>query len=811
MQSLWTDLRFAARELRKRPGFTLTAVLSLALGIGATSAVFSVIYAVLIDPFPYPGADRMVQLRLTNKSGSDRGSPGLSGPQADVLRQVKSIEDVTLMDWWNLTTTDGDLPEDVRANYISPNAPDHWGIPALMGRWLIPSDAPPGESPQPVVVLTYQFWQRYYLGDPRVIGRTIQLVHKPYQIVGVMPPRFRWGDVDIYVPLKVTQDPNTQYAPSLKLKPGVTRAQAAAELLPLLQEFAKQRPERFPEGFKLELPSIVDVYARPLGPTLYLLLGAVASLLLIGCANVSILLLARGTERQHELAVRAAVGAGRWRMIRQLLTESLGIATTGALLGILLAWKGLALIVANLPQYSIPAETVIKMNVPVLLFSVALAFVTAVVFGLWPALQLSRPEVARLMQSSTRRISGSARARRSHGAMVAAQVALTLLMLTAAAAAGKGFLRLVNADLGYDPHSTMSVPIPIHENTHVEWKDRAEYFEQIRARIAAMPQVVAAGISTNATPPASGWGQPMEVFGSATGEKPEVRVEFVNDGYFGVLHIPLAQGRLWDHTEIMRGAPLAVINQTMARQLWPNGDAIGHQVKMAALKDQPPYTRTATGSDGWMQIIGIVADSRNDGLRNAVKPAVYVPFTLNMWMFTQILVRTRIPPLALLHDVRAQIVQVDPEQQVMQVRDLHAWITSLGEYGQQRLVAMLFGIFSVLALALAAVGLYSVVSYGVATRTNEIGIRMALGAKAGDVLRLVFSSTATNVAGGVAAGVLLSIAFDKLATKWVTQSSRDPMLLGGVALLLVTAAALACLVPARRAASVDPMEALRCE
>ena len=811
MQSLWTDFRFAARELRKRPGFTLTAVLSLALGIGATSAVFSVIYAVLIDPFPYPGADRIVELRLVDKSGSDQHGTGLSGTQADLLRQAQSIEDLTLMDWWNLTTTDGDLPEDVKANYQSPNAPNHFGVRALMGRWLIPSDAPPGESPQPVVVLTYQFWQRYYRGDPNVIGRTIQLVHKPYQIVGVMPPRFRWADVDIYLPLKVTNDPNIQEWPSLKLRPGITKEQAAAELQPTIEQFAKEHPERYPEGFKVKIVSIVDAYARPLGPTLYLLLGAVASLLLIGCANVSILLLARGTERQHELAVRAAIGAGRWRMIRQLLTESLAIAATGAVLGVLLAWRGLALMVANLPENAIPAEAVIKMNVPVLLFSVALAFLTAVVFGLWPALQLSRPELARLIQNSTRRVSGSVRARRSHGAMVAAQVALTLLMLTAAGAAGKGFLRLVKAALGYDPQSTMSVPIPVHENTHVEWKDRAQYFEQIRARIAAMPQVVDTGISTNATPPSSGWQQPIEIFGSTTAEKPEAHLEFVDAGYFSVLHIPLEQGRLWDHAEIMRGALLAVINQTMARQLWPNGDAIGHQIKMAALKDQPPYTRTAAGSDSWMQIIGIVADSRNDGLRNAVKPAVYVPFTVNMWMFTQILVRTRIAPLALLHDVRSQIVQIDPEQQVMQVRDLNAWITRLDEYGQQRLVAMLFGIFSALALALAAVGLYSVVSYGVATRTNEFGIRMALGARASDVLRLVFSSTALNVGGGVLAGVLLSLAFNKLATKWVMESSRDPLLLGGATLLLVAAAALACFVPARRAASVDPMEALRCE
>jgi predicted permease len=807
MQSLLSDFRYAARELRKRPGFTLTAVLSLALGIGATSAVFSVIYAVLIDPFPYPGADRIVELRLVDKSGSDRHYIGFSGPQIDQLRQARSLEDITAMDWWNLTTTDGDLPEDVQSMYISPNAPSHWGIRALKGRWLIPSDAPPGETPQPVVVLTYQFWQRYFMGDPNVVGRTIQLVHKPYQIVGVMPPRFKWGAADMYLPLKVTQDANIRFATSLKLRPGVSAAQASAELLPILQEFAKQSPTQYPDDFKVKMPSIVDVYARPLGPTLYLLLGAVASLLLIGCANVSILLLARGTERQHELAVRAAIGADRLRMIRQLLTESLGIATAGTTLGVLLAWKGLALIAANLPEYSFPAESVIKMNVPVLLFSVALAFTTAIVFGLWPALQLSRPEIARLMQSSTRRVAGSVGARRSHGAMVAAQVALTLLMLTAAGAAGKGFLRLLNADLGYDPHNAMSVPIPVHENTHVAWKDRAEYFEQIRARIAAMPQVVAAGISTNATPPSNGWPQTIEIMGNT--QKPEVRVNFVSPEYFPLLRIPLAQGRIWDHAETMRGAQQAVINQTMARQYWPNGDAIGHQIKIPALKDQPPYQRAAAGSDGWFQIIGIAADVRDDGLRNPIKPQIYVPYTSQMWMFTQILVRTRIAPLSLLHDIRAQIVQIDPEQQVMRVRDLNQWITRLEEYAQQRLVATLFGIFSILALALAAVGLYSVVSYGVATRTNEFGIRMALGAKAADVLRIVFSSTAINVGSGLVAGLLLSIAFDKLATKWVMESSRDPLILAGVTLLLIVAAATACFVPARRAAATDPMQALR--
>jgi predicted lysophospholipase L1 biosynthesis ABC-type transport system permease subunit len=262
----------------------------------------------------------------------------------------------------------------------------------------------------------------------------------------------------------------------------------------------------------------------------------------------------------------------------------------------------------------------------------------------------------------------------------------------------------------------------------------------------------------------------------------------------------------------MRGATLAVINQTMARQYWPNGNALGQRLRTSGLKADPLYAPAAPGSDDWLQLIGVVTDARDDGLRNPIKPAVYVPYTLKMWMFTQVLVRTHIPPLSVLRDIRAQIVQVDPDQQVISdVRDLEGWITNLPEYGQQRLVAILFGIFSVLALVLAAVGLYSVVSYGVATRTNEFGIRMALGARSSDVFRIVFSSTAVNVGAGLVAGLLLSIAFDKLSTRWVMESSRNPWILAGVTLILIAAAALACFVPARRAASIDPMEALRYE
>ena len=807
MGPLTSDLRFFAREFRRRPYFTLTAVFSLAIGIGATSAVFSIIYAVLLNPYPYPGAGRIVELRLQDKAGNDHYVI-LSGQQLNQLRRARSIESIVGVTWWNLTTTDGDLPEDVQGVAVSTESPDHFGVPALKGRWFLPSDAPPGEDPQHLAVLSYEFWQRYFVGDPNVVGKRLQLIHESYEVIGVMPPRFKWGDGEVYLPLRVTQESALSFACSIKLRSAVTLAQADAELQPLVEQFAKESPSNYPETFRVDLRSIVELYARPLGQTLYVLLGAVGSLLLIGCANVSILLLARGSQRQHELAVRAAVGASRLRMIRQLLTESLAIASIGAAIGILFAWRGLSVITALLPRNAFPSESVIGMNAAVLGFSIGLAFIATIVFGLWPAVQLSRPEIARIMQTGARRVAGSVNARRTHGLMVGAQVAVTIVLLTAASAAGKGFLRLMNTELGYDPRNAISLPIPVHQNSHVSWQDRSQYFEQLRAKIAGMPEVVAAGLSTNATPPLPIGSMRIEISGRQEAEKPDVRVNLISSEYFSVLKIPLLQGRVWDQSETMRGAKLAIINQTMARRYWPDGNALGRQVRIPALKDEPPYSPAASGSTGWLEIVGIVGDARNNGLRNAIKPAVFVPYTLRMPMYTQIIVRTRVPPLSILREMRRQIVEIDPEQQTTQVRDLQTWITGQEEYAQQRLVASLFGVFSIFALLLAAVGLYSVVTYGVATRTNEFGIRMALGAKSGDLFLMVLASAAINVGAGVAAGLVVSFAFDKLASRWVNEGSRDPIILSGVTFILISAGVLASVIPARRASAVDPMVAL---
>jgi putative ABC transport system permease protein len=356
------------------------------------------------------------------------------------------------------------------------------------------------------------------------------------------------------------------------------------------------------------------------------------------------------------------------------------------------------------------------------------------------------------------------------------------------------------------------VGIPVHQNTHVSWEDRSAYFYQLRERIASVPGVLEAGISGNATPPYNGSDSTFEIFGRSSRQKEQARINLISPEYFSVLRIPLLAGRLWDQPEIVRAARLALINQTMAKQYWPNGDAIGKQVRVPEMKAEPPFEVAAKDSDSWLQIIGIVADARDDGLRNPVKPAIFVPYSMQMWMFTQVLVRTRTAPLANLNRIRAAVKSVDPEQQVFgQSRDLEQWIQGTDEYSFGRLVAALFTGFAVLALALAAIGLFSVVSYGVAQRTNEFGIRMALGSTPGGVVRLVFASTAWELAGGIVCGALLSLLLSSALKKWAEGSSQNPLLFAAAILLLAGTSLLASFIPARRASVVDPMMALRYE
>jgi putative ABC transport system permease protein len=806
------DLRFAVRQLRKSPGFTATAILSLALGIGATTAVFSVVYAILLDPYPYANPDRMVHLRILRPAGGNNGF-GTTPAQWLELRKSPVVEDAFLTGGWSLTVTGKDLPEDVQASYMTSNAFNFLGVPPILGRGLMPSDAVNGQDPQPVTVLSYKFWQRHYNSDPSVIGQTLQMVHKNYTIVGIAAPRFTWDDADVYVPLKITQDPILGYYCGVRLKPGVSHEAADAALQPLIEQFAKQTPHHFPEGkLRVHVVGLNEDFIQQLGGTLALLFTAVALLLAIGCGNVSILLLARGTARQQEFAVRSAIGATRRRMVTQLLVEALLLSLTGAALGVGLAYASLAKIVDSLPQYSFPHEAAIRINLPVLIFCVAVALLTGVLFGLWPALQLSRPEVSQMMQGSSRKVAGSVQGRRTLSSLIAVQIALTLLMLAGAGAALEGFLKLMNTNLGYDPHNIMSVGIPVHDGTYKTWAARANFFEALRSRVATVPGVTIAAISSNATPPSNGQDSSFEVLGQPSTTQQPVRLNLVSPGYFPALRIPLTEGSVWSETETRNAAPVGVINQTLAHQYFPKGDAIGHSFKLSSLKDEPPYRLMAPGADGWLRIVGIIADKRDDGLSKPILPEVFVPYTLGMGMYTQILVRSEVPPLTLLHSVRQQVNAVDRDQQTNgTVQNLEQWVTSQQEYAQGQFISWLFGGFAVLALALAAVGLYSVVSYSVAQRTNEFGIRMALGAQRNHVLRIVFISTIFSVVGGVAAGIVLSVALNKVLAQWAEGSSRDPLMLVGATLLLAFVAAIACAIPARRASRVDPMTALRYE
>jgi len=401
------------------------------------------------------------------------------------LRQMPVVEDAVLTDFKNLTITGQDLPENVQANYFSSNGFQFFGVPTLLGRGLMPSDAVGGSDPQPVVVLGYKFWQRRFQGDAAVVGKTIQLARKPYTIVGVAARRFTWGDADVYLPMKLTAGTARAGQAELRLKPGVTHAMAEQQLQPLVTQFAKEIPRHFPPKMgPLHLIGLNEQFVKALGPTLAMLFGAVALLLAIGCGNVSILLLARGTARGHEFALRAAVGASRWRIVQQLLTESLLLSITGTVLGVLLAYKLVKVIVGLLPENAFPHEAAIGINLPVLLFCVAVAMVTGVLFGLAPALRLSRSDAREAMGSGSRRVAGSKAGRATHHALIAGQIALTLLLLSTATAAIQAFLRLAHKPLGYDPHHVMAVGLPLRDSPYGSIEARAVFVEQLLAKVA---------------------------------------------------------------------------------------------------------------------------------------------------------------------------------------------------------------------------------------------------------------------------------------------------------------------------------------
>lgn len=810
MGNLVQDLRYALRQFRRSPGFFATAILSLSLGIAATVAVFSVVYGVLLHPFPYKDVDRLYNVSVRDTRGEVRDEY-FRGRELMQVSKLPAFESIATWRNENLSVTGGDVPEAVNAYYGIGQTFPSLGVAPLLGRNLGPADAPDGQEPQPVVELHYRFWRRHFNGDRNVIGKTLELDHKAYTIIGVTRPNFTWDwGADLYLPQAIN-DPRGGGVVA-KLRRGVSPQVANAQLQPLLQQFAKELPREYSPNYTADLHPLAWEVSHNIGGTIWLLFAGVGLLLAIGCSNVSILLLARNAARQQEFAVRSAIGAGSARIACQLMTESLLLAIVGTALGTGLAYRLLTLIVAWLPQHLFPPDVSIRINLPVLLFSVALALVTTLLFGLLPALQMMKPEIAAAMQSGPRTMTGTVRSRRLHGALVAGQIALTLLLLSTAGATMEGFIRLLRVPLGYDPHNVVSVGIPLHENTYTTWQARTNYFEQLRASVASLPGVQTASIAGNAIPPNSGWELPFDLRGlpALSPDAQMARLNLVDSNYFNTLRTPLIAGRIWTPAEIAHAAGLVLVNESFIRRYDPGQNPVGHLLRIPRLQNPPLNAVMAPSANGWLQIIGVVGDAVNGGIDQPVKPAIFAPYSLETLGGTQILVRTRGAPAGLLDSLRKQVAAVNPEQQTYgAIADLEKWITDEPIWGRARLISALFAGFSILALALSAVGLYSVASYSVAQRTSEFGIRIALGATPSHVIRLVVASTGSGVCLGIAAGLFLSVSLERILAAWAGLTGSPVLLITGATLLLLIISAIASLVPARRALSVNPMTALR--
>ena len=809
-QVLFQDLAFGIRQLRKSPAFAAVVIGSLALGIGASVTVFSVVRAVLLDPYPYKDADRMVHVELTEKDSADTRLLGVTAPEYRELLKLKSIDDVFLTDNKLQALTGDALPVSVQSGYYTPNLFTYMGVPPIVGRQFTTADAPGGNA-SPVAVLSYLFWKKQYGARADILGKTIELDHQPYTVIGVASPRFTWNDSDVYLPATLDADPHHYYGAFVKLKPGVSRAVAASELQPLVDSFAQRDPKNFPQHAKVAVRTLNEEVLHGFQTPLLMLFAAVLLLLLIGGANVSILMLARGTARQHEFAVRASIGASRRRIIRQLLTESVLLSFFGAGLGVVMAYKGVSLLAAHLPQNSFPNEAVIQVNVAVLLFAVVVALITGIVFGGSPAWQLSRPDVGALMQSSSGKLAGSVRGRKTHRILIAGQVALTMLLLAGAGAAFRAFLTLYRAPLGCDPDGLFYMNTQLPKEPMLNYQFLAARQESFRQAAAAAPGVASASISTTGwTPPFASFRQKIELSSNPNLTDAQADLTLVSYNMFTTLRTPLLQGRFMTPAEDANGAHVVLVNRAFVKRYFPNGDVVGKSVRSAVLKFENPNLITTSNPDGWVEIIGVVDDVRNDGLDRPVQPAVYFPPSYVVARNTFLIMRANGDVAAAMKAVAANLHRVNGSAYIGDQHEL-SWLLETQGWGREKFLASLFGLFAILALALSAAGIYSVVSYTVSQRTREFGVRMALGARRGNVIRLVLQSSLFTVACGAAAGIVLSLSLGKLMDAATRSTVRDPEMLLAVSFLLFAVTALACLFPAWRAASINPIQAIRTE
>jgi putative ABC transport system permease protein len=804
VETLWQDLRYGARMFLKQPGFTLIAVLTLALGIGANTAIFSVVNAVLLRPLPYAEPERLVWVWDTQPH-----LPTAPTSLPDFLAwkdQNHSFEHLAAFQNGSMFLDTGDGARDTPVGLVTPEMFALFRVSPILGRTFTDEETLPGRFR--VAVLGHAMWQSRFGSDPNVLGRTIDLNGAPYTIIGVMPEGFSFPDrAELWRPLPI--DPNNlDWGPHYlsvvgRLKPGVTLAQAQAEMSVLAARLSAQHAEKNAgHGAKLEL--LRDVVVGDIGPALFILLGAVGFVLLIACANVANLMLARVGARQKEMAVRTALGASRLRIVRQLFTESIMLSVGGGAAGLLIAGWGVKWLVSLGPN-TIPRVHEIAVDPRVVSFTLLISVATSLLFGLAPALQASKPDLTDALKEGGRSSAGLSR-NRLRSVLVISEVALSLVLLIGAGLMIRSFAKLNQVDPGFNPARVFTMGVALLRNKYPEEEHVAAFYSQLLERAAATPGVESVGAISDLPLLGSNTSDSFTIEGRpplAKQEEPSTEYHVVTPRYFESMGIPLLAGRDFAETDTKQAPNVVVINESFARRHFAGENPLGHRIRLQGQERDP------------LLIVGVVGDVRQLGIDKQPVPEAFVPFLQDPLSKTYqramtIVARTKSDPSAVAGSLRAALTSLDKSLPVYDLKPMTEYLRD--SLARRRFNLILLTAFGGVALVLAAIGIYGVISYGVTQRTHEIGIRMALGAEKADVLRLVVRQGMMMALGGVATGLLASLALTRLMESLLFGVSvTDPLTFTVIAMLLTSVALLACFVPARRATKVDPLVALRYE
>lgn len=798
------DVRFALTYLRRNPGFAALAVGSLALGMMATTAIYSVVHAVVLDPFPYKDIDRLTSVRVW-----DPNQPGgrlyYSTDQfLEIAERSTIFEGVIASTISDVLWTNGPEPQRLRGNYATPRTFEVMGVPALHGRVFTPADVV--ADAEPVVVLGYRFWQRQFGGDPQVVGTLLRLNDRMRRVVGIMPKRFMWRGADVYVPIVLRRGEVVEGVRSVHLlgrvKPNVTDAQAAADLGPIIEELKRREPTQFPDRWRVGLLSFKETFPSSIRENLWILFGAVGLLLLIACANVSNLLLSKATDRQREMTVRAALGAGRAGIVRQLLVESLLIASAAGVLGVLLAAAGLQAILALVPPDTIPDESEIALNLPVLLFTFVVSAVTSVVFGLAPALHATSGDLVSSLREASRSVSGGRRQAFLRKALVVVEVALSLMLLAGAGLLIRTAFAVERVDVGFRTDRVLTMRVPLPERRYPDRERRVRFFQDLLARVSAVPGVEGVGLNSGMHPFGS-LSAGVHVDGADQPAAQPAVIHQTNAGYPKALGIRVLHGRLFSESEVDRGLPLAIVNETFVRTRLGGVPPIGRIVRVPRLTQAPFNVPGDT-----FEVIGVVSDTLNRGITDDVMAEVYVPYTL-AGRADRLAVLANADAASITRAALGQIHAIDPEQPAMEVMTIDRAMQDF-IYAEPRFNVVLFSVFAGLGLVLSVVGIYGVMAASVAQQVHEVGVRMAVGASPAAVFRMVIGRGAILLAAGILVGVVGSVLAGRVLEGYLWRvSTVDLPTLAIVSVLLLAAGLQACAWPARRAARISPLMALK--